>query len=122
GETTVDFMRQFKVDIAVIGVSSIEPDGSLRDFDLREVKVSQTIIAQSREVWLAADATKFNRLAMVEVGRLSQIHKLFTDKDPPAPFPALLDEAKVHCEVAREGAHNARRGEPSMERRDDTSM
>ncbi|MEG2032307.1 MAG: DeoR/GlpR family DNA-binding transcription regulator, partial [Janthinobacterium sp.] len=31
GEAAVDFMRQFKVDIAVIGISAIESDGSLRD-------------------------------------------------------------------------------------------
>src|SRR5258708_37312467 len=49
GEAAVDFIRQFKVDIALIGISAIEPDGSLRDFDMREVKVAQTIIAQSRE-------------------------------------------------------------------------
>jgi DeoR family glycerol-3-phosphate regulon repressor len=30
GEATVDFIRQFKVDIGIIGVSSIEPDGTLR--------------------------------------------------------------------------------------------
>ena len=36
-------------------MSGIEADGTLRDFDLREVKVAQTIIAQAREVWLAAD-------------------------------------------------------------------
>lgn len=65
GEAAVDFMRQFKVDIAVIGISAIESDGSLRDFDLREVKVAQTIIGQSREVWLAADHSKFSRQAMV---------------------------------------------------------
>jgi DeoR family glycerol-3-phosphate regulon repressor len=101
GEATIAFMRQFKVDIAIVGVSSIEPDGSLRDFDLREVKVSQTIMAQAREVWLAVDATKFGRLAMVEVGRLAQVDRLFTERDPPPPFPQLLDEAKVRCEIAR---------------------
>ena len=88
GEAAVDFIRQFKVDIAVIGISGIETDGSLRDYDYREVKVSQTIIAQAREVWLAADISKFNRPAMVEVGKLSQIDRLFTDAPPPEPFPA----------------------------------
>lgn len=77
GEATVDFIRQFKVDIALIGVSSIEDDGTLRDFDLREVKVAQTIIAQAREVWLAADASKFNRPAMIELAKLSQIDCLY---------------------------------------------
>jgi DeoR family transcriptional regulator, glycerol-3-phosphate regulon repressor len=100
GEAAVDFMRQFRVDIAVIGISGIEPDGSLRDFDYREVKVAQTIIEHAREVWLAADSSKFNRPAMVELARLSQIDRLFTDMPPPEPFPALLEEADVSCEVA----------------------
>ena len=100
GEATVDFIRQFRVDIAIIGISGIEPDGSLRDFDYREVKVAQTIIAHAREVWLAADYSKFNRPAMVELAQLAQINRLFTDAPPPDPFAALLLEANVQCEIA----------------------
>lgn len=99
GETTVEFIRQFKVDIALIGISGIEVDGSLRDFDYREVKVAQTIIAHSREVWLAADHSKFNRPAMVELATLSQIDRLFTDASPPDPFPELLLNAQVRCDI-----------------------
>jgi DeoR family transcriptional regulator, glycerol-3-phosphate regulon repressor len=95
GEAAVEFIKQFKVDIAIIGISGIETDGTLRDYDYREVKVSQAIISHAREVWLAADQSKFNRPAMVELARLSQIDKLFTDAKPPEPFPALLDEAGV---------------------------
>ena len=100
GEAAVDFIRQFRVDIALIGISAIEADGSLRDFDYREVKVAQTIIAQAREVWLAADHSKFNRRAMVQVAQLEQIHRLFTDAPPPEPFPRLLQDAQVLCTVA----------------------
>jgi DeoR family glycerol-3-phosphate regulon repressor len=100
GESTVDFIRQFKVDVAVIGISAIEADGSLRDFDYSEVKVAQTIIGHAREVWLAADHTKFNRAAMVELARLDQVDRLFTDAPPPAPFPALFAEAGVRLDVA----------------------
>jgi len=100
GEAAIDFISQFKVDIAVIGISGIEADGSLRDYDYREVKVSQTIMAHAREVWLAADVSKFNRPAMVAVAELSQIDRLFTDAAPPEPFPALLADAQVRYEVA----------------------
>lgn len=86
GEAAVDFIRQFKVDIAIIGISGIESDGSLRDYDFREVKVTQTIIGHAREVWLAADASKFNRPAMVQAAKLAQIDILFTDAAPPDPF------------------------------------
>ena len=97
GEVTIDFIRQFKVDIGLIGISAIEADGTLRDFDYREVNVARAIIEQSREVWLAADHSKFNRPAMVEVGRLTQVDTLYTDDLPPEPFPALLAEAGVSC-------------------------
>jgi DeoR family transcriptional regulator, glycerol-3-phosphate regulon repressor len=100
GEATVDFIRQFKVDIGLIGISGIEPDGTLRDYDYREVKVARAILEHSREVWLATDASKFNRPAMVELGHVRQLDRLFTDAPPPPPFGLLLEEAGVECVVA----------------------
>jgi DeoR family glycerol-3-phosphate regulon repressor len=100
GEAAVEFIRQFKADIAVIGISGIEADGTMRDFDYREVKVSQTIIHHARETWLVADCSKFNRPAMVEVAHLSQIDRIFTDYPPPPEFVELLEQAQVRCEVA----------------------
>ena len=104
GEVTVDFIQQFKVDIGLIGISGIEADGSLRDFDYREVKVARAIIEHSREVWVAADHSKFKRLAMVELARFDQVDMLFTDATPPAPFPALLATAGVTCITCGEAA------------------
>lgn len=100
GEATVDFIRQFKVDIGLIGISGIESDGTLRDYDFREVKVAKSIIEKSREVWLAADGSKFNRPAMVELGHLRDVDILFTDAEPPTQFLDLLAKAQVSCVVA----------------------
>lgn len=100
GEVTVEFIRQFKVDIGLIGISAIEADGTLRDFDYREVNVAKAIIEHSREVWLAADHSKFNRPAMVELARLHQVDRLFTDALPPSPFSALMAEAGVGLTIA----------------------
>ena len=100
GEAAVDFLRQFRVDIGLIGISGIEADGSLRDYDYREVSVARAIIGQSRRVWLAADQSKFGRPAMVEVARLAQIDSLYTDTEPEAPYDTLLREAGVQCIVA----------------------
>ena len=55
GEAAVDFIKQFKVDFAVIGTSAIDNDGALLDFDFREVKVTQAIVANARHIILVAD-------------------------------------------------------------------
>ena len=100
GEATVDFMRQFKVDIGLIGISGIEADGTLRDYDYREVKVARTIIDHSREVWLAADHSKFHRPAMVQLAPLGDIDRIFTDAEPPEMFAPLMAQAGVECVIA----------------------
>ena len=78
-EAAVDFIRQFKVDYAVIGTSAIDPDGALLDYDFREVKVAQAIIANARQVILVADSTKFERTAPVRIGHLEQVDTFVTD-------------------------------------------
>jgi DeoR family transcriptional regulator, glycerol-3-phosphate regulon repressor len=80
GEAAVDFIRQFKVDFAVIGASAIDEDGALLDFDYREVKVAQAIIANARHVILVSDSTKFNRTAPVRIAHLSQVNSFITDR------------------------------------------
>ena len=82
GEAAVDFIRQFKVDYAVIGTSAIDHDGALLDYDFREVKVAQAIIANARHVILVADSTKFERTAPVRIGHLEQVDTFVTDHCP----------------------------------------
>jgi DeoR family glycerol-3-phosphate regulon repressor len=100
GEATIDFIRQFKVDFGVIGISGIEPDGTLRDFDYHEVRVAEAIIGQSRKVFLVADHSKFGRAALVRLGHLSQIHAFFTDQPPPQSMASVFAEANTLVHVA----------------------
>lgn len=100
GEAALSFIRQFKVDIGLIGISGIDPDGTLRDFDMREVMVAQAIVERSRQVWLVADGSKFGRAAMIEMAPLKAVHTLFTDQAPNAEFERLLRDQGVRCVVA----------------------
>lgn len=95
GEAAVDFIRQFKVDFAVIGVSAIDEDGALLDFDYREVKVAQAIIANARHVILVSDASKFERTAPVRIGHMSQVHTFITDHCPSASVRTVCAEGDV---------------------------
>jgi DeoR family glycerol-3-phosphate regulon repressor len=90
GEATRDFINQFKMDFGIIGISGIHNDGSLLDFDYREVRVAQSIIANSSQVLLAADHSKFGRNAMVRLGNITQADRVFTDQPPPPEISRLL--------------------------------
>jgi DeoR family transcriptional regulator, glycerol-3-phosphate regulon repressor len=100
GETTIDFLDQFKVDFGVIGISGIDADGSLLDFDHREVRASKCIIANSRQVFLVADHSKFGRNAMVRLGTLLDLDAFYTDRMPPRDIQKLLQINDVHLFVA----------------------
>jgi DeoR family glycerol-3-phosphate regulon repressor len=100
GEAAVDFIRQFRVDYAIIGVSAIDEDGSLLDYDFREVKVAQAIISNARHVVLVADATKFQRAAPVRIGHLSQVGSFVTDRCESGAIRRICAEAQIDLHEA----------------------
>lgn len=91
GEATIDFVNQFRTDYGIIGISGIEADGSLLDFDYQEVRVAQAIIKNSRTIILAADHTKFGRQAVNYLGNFESVDTLVTDREPAQP---LIDAAR----------------------------
>jgi len=103
GSSAVDLIKQFKVDMAVIGASALDEDGSLLDFDPREVNVSRAIIDNARQVLLVCDGTKLDRAAPVRIGHMSEVDAFVTDRLTSA---RLRDVCTTHhvkvIETARE--------------------
>lgn len=93
GEAAVDFIKNFKVDYAVIGSSALDCEGALLDFDFREVKVAQAIIENARHTILVADSTKLKRSAPVRIGHISQMDTFVTDI-------ILSDQLRSVCKAA----------------------
>lgn len=93
GPFAVDFIRNFKVDFAVIGASAIDEDGALLDFDINEVQVSQTIIQNARQVILVADSNKVGRPAPVRIGHLSDVDVFVTDR---VTSPRMASVCEAH--------------------------
>jgi DeoR family glycerol-3-phosphate regulon repressor len=100
GEAAVEFIRQFKVDFAVMGVSGIDIDGSLLDYDFREVSVSRAIMAASRRTILVADAMKFSRSAPVRIGHIADVDFLVTDESPDLELARVCTDNDVGIELA----------------------
>jgi DeoR family transcriptional regulator, glycerol-3-phosphate regulon repressor len=100
GPATIDFVKQFRLDFGIIGVSGIDEEGALLDFDFEETKTAEAIIVNSRETILVTDHTKFGRRAMSRIGHLRDIDRLFTDILPPEPYAQLLQTCDVIVKIA----------------------
>ncbi|MET0720250.1 MAG: DeoR family transcriptional regulator, partial [Tardiphaga sp.] len=104
GEAAIDIIRQFKVDHAVIGVSAIDEEGALLDFDYREVQAAQAIIANARSVMLVADSTKLRRTAAVRIAHIGQIQTFVTDAPLPPGLQAICQSRGIQVIEAMPGA------------------
>lgn len=95
GEATADFVKQFKVDFAVIGASAIDEDGALLDYDYREVRVSHALLENARQAYLVSDQSKLGRSAPVRIGHFRQLTAFFTDSLPSPRLRQLCQSLGV---------------------------
>lgn len=82
GDLTIDTIRQFKVDYAVMGTSALDLEGNLLEFDLREVRANRAIIECSARTFLVVDKSKLSRSAPVRITSLENLDAVFTDGMP----------------------------------------
>ena len=82
GSTAANFIKNFKIDYEIVGISAIDEIGTLLDFDYDELIVTQEIYKQSRKIILIADSNKFDRKAPYVTGNLSNIDVFVTDMKP----------------------------------------
>lgn len=100
GVATVDFINQFKVDYAVMSTHGVEADGSLLDYDYKEVSVMQAMMNNARVRFLGVDHSKFSSNALVRLGSITGFDKVFTDRPPQEEMQKILEEAGVVWLVA----------------------
>lgn len=100
GPNTEEFIDKFKLDFAVIGCSALDENGDVCDYDLREVRVTQSIISHARTVILVTDSMKTKRSAPVKVGNLSDIDILATDDGISPDLIDLCRRREVDVHIA----------------------
>lgn len=99
GEATLDFISQFRLDFGILGISGIDSDGSLLEFDYHEVRTKRAIIENSRHVMLVVDHSKFGRNAMVNMGSISMVDAVYTDAPPPVSVMQVLTDHHIQLEL-----------------------
>jgi DeoR family glycerol-3-phosphate regulon repressor len=105
GDLAKQTIGQFRFDYAIVGCSALREDGEILDFDFSEVGVSKEIINRSENVFLVADASKFERKAPAKIASLASVSVFLTDRAPPEKTKSVCQAAGTQIIVAQDPAH-----------------
>jgi DeoR family glycerol-3-phosphate regulon repressor len=100
GDVTLRELALVKCDVAVIGFSGFEPDGSIMDFDHDKIAAKRAMMRHARRVLLVGQADKFRRAAVVRLGGIEEVSAIVTDEAPPAHVAELAANRQVALLIA----------------------
>lgn len=101
GDDTTEMLRNYFVDIAIIGISSMSDDGVLSDYSREAAAFRQTMIAQARIVVLVGDHEKFGWNAGVRVGGMNKVTYVVTNRRPSSMLAHVFKEHCIETVVAK---------------------
>ena len=104
GSSSDDFIKDFRMDIGIVGISGVDEDGSLLEYDPQEVKTAKTILQNSQKVIMVADRHKFGRRAMNRVGHIRELDVIITDSAPDPHFKTICEAEAIDIIIA-DAAH-----------------
>lgn len=103
GDDATASVDRFSLDWAVIACSGFDADGAPLDFDFLKVGVKRAMMRRARRTMLIADASKFERTALVRVAPLDEIALLVTDAALPEPLARRATESGCRVVIAEPG-------------------
>ncbi len=86
GSYAIDFLKQFNIDKAFMGVLAVSKSKGVTHSSLDEVKVNQTLAEVSNRCYLVADYSKFDKISMVNMFDLSMFEAFITDDKIPESY------------------------------------
>ncbi len=100
GEDAVQAIGNYKVDYAIVGTSALDFDGSVLDFDKREVAVAKAILANARQKILVADTSKFQVSAPYRICNIGELDHVILGSSPPPEFLTIAERTNTNIIIA----------------------
>lgn len=79
-------IRDFNLDVAVIGADGIHPDHGYTTYDSEEAYMNRVLIGQAREVWILADHSKLGGVRPAVIDTIKAATLVITDDAAPKDF------------------------------------
>jgi DeoR/GlpR family transcriptional regulator of sugar metabolism len=83
-----------------LGVGGIDARVGLTEYNWDDTLIKQAMLKTAKQVIVLADASKFDRIATVEIDHLEIMNVLVTDQPPSLALAEALERANVKVIVA----------------------
>lgn len=100
GVETIEFLQNYNVNRAILGVSGITPEG-LADAEAPAAWVYKAMMNRAEETIIVTDHSKFDVPSLAIWARVPDIQRLVTDTAPDGALARALARAGVEVAVAR---------------------
>lgn len=104
GATAISNFSSLWFDIAFVGVSGLTTSG-IYDYSLEDAEIKRVYLRRSSVKVVLCDASKFERMSLVQVASLADFNVLITDAPPPDVIAAALVDAGVQLVIANDDPH-----------------
>lgn len=95
GYQAITMLQDVRVDVAVIGCSGFDLDGAPMGFDGEKIAVKRAAMRRASRSILAADASKFERTAMMRIAAPETFAMLVTSAPPGAAMAEAMAAAPL---------------------------
>ena len=92
GSVTEYFISRVRFSTLFLSADAIDEEFGVSNTGLPEASIKSKLIASAGRVVLAADSTKFGKVAMVKVSDLSAVQCIVTDRGLPVPAQKRMAE------------------------------
>jgi len=81
GSLTLEGVRQFYVDVVVLGVGGLDAEAGLTEFNVEDAAVKRAVLERGRRLIVAADGSKLGAVAFAAVAPADHIDVLVTNAE-----------------------------------------
>ena len=95
GHQAENMVRSYHVDKAILSCGSLDIRAGFTDRHEDTALIKRAMISASKQVILAADHGKFDKIAFAKIGDLNQVSTIVTDRMPDAHWTDALERIGV---------------------------
>lgn len=96
GDSCVSYIEKFNIDTFFMSVSGISLERGLTDYGDGEYEVKMAMFRNANKVFVVADHTKFDSIAMLKIGNLKSVDGIITDPNVSQPMLEKYEEHDIN--------------------------